>query len=117
MANPPGFFVDGTGRAHVPFSTGTASTPTTGDWVVGNVCSTNAGTLYVCTVAGTGVGATWTAVGGGSAASESAAGIVELATAAETATGTDNTRAVHPAGAAATYATPHQAVLAAQVFS
>lgn len=105
MANPPGFFVDGTGRAHVPFSTGTASTPTTGDWVVGNVCSTNAGTLYVCTVAGTGVGATWTAVGGGSAASESAAGIVELATAAETATGTDNTRAVHPAGAAATYAT------------
>lgn len=35
------------------------------------------------------------------AASETAAGKVELATAAETATGTDNTRAVHPAGLAA----------------
>lgn len=33
-----------------------------------------------------------------SAASEAASGIVELATAAETTTGTDNTRAVHPAG-------------------
>lgn len=33
-----------------------------------------------------------------SAASETVAGIVELATAAETTTGTDNTRAVHPAG-------------------
>lgn len=32
------------------------------------------------------------------AATEGAAGIVELATAAETTTGTDNTRAVHPAG-------------------
>jgi hypothetical protein len=31
-------------------------------------------------------------------ATETAQGIVELATAAETATGTDNTRAVHPAG-------------------
>src|SRR5205823_5984502 len=39
-----------------------------------------------------------------SAASETASGVVELATAAETATGTDNVRAVHPAGAAATYA-------------
>jgi len=37
-------------------------------------------------------------------ASETAAGKVELATAAETLTGTDNTRAVHPAGAKATYA-------------
>ncbi len=32
------------------------------------------------------------------AATETAAGIVELATAAETTTGTDATRAVHPAG-------------------
>jgi hypothetical protein len=32
------------------------------------------------------------------AASETVAGVVELATAAETTTGTDNTRAVHPAG-------------------
>lgn len=32
------------------------------------------------------------------AASETAAGVVELATAAETTTGTDTTRAVHPAG-------------------
>lgn len=35
---------------------------------------------------------------GGTPATETAAGIVELATAAETTTGTDNTRAVHPAG-------------------
>jgi hypothetical protein len=35
---------------------------------------------------------------GGTAATETAAGIVELATAAETTTGTDATRAVHPAG-------------------
>jgi len=35
---------------------------------------------------------------GAAAASESVAGIVELATAAETITGTDNTRATHPAG-------------------
>ena len=35
---------------------------------------------------------------GGTAATEAAAGIVELATAAETTTGTDATRAVHPAG-------------------
>lgn len=38
-----------------------------------------------------------------SAASDTAAGKVELATSAETATGTDATRAVTPAGAAATY--------------
>lgn len=37
------------------------------------------------------------------AGSESAAGKLELATAAETETGTDDTRAVHPAGAAATF--------------
>jgi hypothetical protein len=37
------------------------------------------------------------------AASETVAGTVELATAAETAAGADNTRAVHPAGAAATF--------------
>lgn len=68
MANPPGFFVDETGRAHVPFSTGTTSTPTTGDWIVGNVCTTTDGKLYVCTVAGTGAAATWTQIassGGG----------------------------------------------------
>jgi hypothetical protein len=35
---------------------------------------------------------------GGTPATETAAGIVELATAAETDAGTDNTRAVHPAG-------------------
>lgn len=44
------------------------------------------------------------AAGGGSsnvpAATETVAGIVELATAAETASGSDNTRAVHPAGLA-----------------
>ena len=39
---------------------------------------------------------------GGTAATETAAGIVELATAAETEAGTDNTRAVHPAGLKAT---------------
>lgn len=38
-----------------------------------------------------------------SAASETATGVVELATAAETSTGTDNTRAAHPAGIASTY--------------
>lgn len=38
-----------------------------------------------------------------SASSETVAGKVELATAAETATGTDTTRAIHPAGAKATY--------------
>lgn len=38
------------------------------------------------------------------AASETVAGKVELATAAETLTGTDNARAVHPAGAFATFA-------------
>ena len=38
-----------------------------------------------------------------SAASDTATGVVELATAAETATGTDTTRAVTPAGAAGTY--------------
>jgi hypothetical protein len=46
------------------------------------------------------------AVGGGStsAATESAAGIVELATVAEVQTGTDTERCVTPAGASATYA-------------
>jgi hypothetical protein len=42
---------------------------------------------------------------GGTPATETAQGIVELATAAETAAGTDNTRAVHPAGLKATGAT------------
>ena len=37
-------------------------------------------------------------------ASETYVGLVELATAAETLTGTDNTRAIHPAGAFATFA-------------
>jgi hypothetical protein len=40
----------------------------------------------------------------GGAATESEAGVVELATAAETITGTDNTRATHPAGVAAALA-------------
>jgi len=46
-------------------------------------------------------GAKWELVGDSGAtpdASETVKGIVELATAAETTTGTDNTRAVHPAG-------------------
>jgi hypothetical protein len=44
-------------------------------------------------------GLTWQAVGAAPAdASETVKGIVELATAAETTTGTDSTRAVHPAG-------------------
>jgi hypothetical protein len=42
--------------------------------------------------------------------SETVPGIVELATAAETLTGTDNTRAIHPAGGLATYALKRQAV-------
>ena len=46
--------------------------------------------------------------------SETYAGIVELATAAETLTGTDNVRAVHPAGAFATFA-PKTLVINAQV--
>lgn len=41
---------------------------------------------------------TWAIPGGAADASETVKGIVELATAAETTTGTDNTRAVHPAG-------------------
>jgi len=44
------------------------------------------------------------AIPGVGPASEAQAGIVELATQAETATGTDNTRAIHPAGAKAVYA-------------
>lgn len=47
------------------------------------------------------------------AASETVSGRVELATAAETLTGTDNTRAVHPAGAFATFA-PKNVILNAQ---
>lgn len=45
-------------------------------------------------------GVTWSSVSGDAvvAATESIAGKVELATAAETTTGTDSTRAVHPAG-------------------
>jgi len=45
-----------------------------------------------------------TAIGGGPAASETAAGIVELATSAEAVTGTDTVRAVTPAGVAAVLA-------------
>jgi hypothetical protein len=45
-----------------------------------------------------------------SAASTSATGVVELATSAETATGTDTERAVTPAGAAATYQPLAQAI-------
>lgn len=44
-------------------------------------------------------GTVWTVEAG----TESAAGKLELATAAETLTGTDNTRATHPAGVLATY--------------
>lgn len=57
--------------------------------------------------------------GGGSSApaSTSAAGVVELATTAETQTGTDTTRAVTPAGAAGTYPTFDEAIFESQVFS
>ena len=52
-------------------------------------------------------GTTWTAIGGGGGgtpASETVAGIVELATPAEAVTGTDTARAVTPAGVAAAFA-------------
>jgi len=57
--------------------------------------------------------------GGGSvaAASTTAAGIVELATTAETQTGTDTVRAVTPAGASGTYPTFDEAIFESQVFS
>ncbi len=48
-------------------------------------------------------GLQWTTLTAPSASSETVSGLVELATAAETETGTDNTRAVHPAGASATF--------------
>jgi hypothetical protein len=51
--------------------------------------------------------ATWATL---STASDTATGVVELATAAEVATGTDTTRAVTPAGAAATYAPISQTI-------
>lgn len=117
MAYPPGIYVAEDGRAHVPIAgTGGATFPASGTWRVGDIAQDTTGALWSCTVAGT--PGTWVAVGGGgSAASEAAAGIVELATAAETATGTDNTRAVHPAGAAATYPTFDEAIFESQVFS
>lgn len=54
-------------------------------------------------------GATWETIGGQPAASTTVAGIVELATTAETITGTDATRAVTPAGLAARTATEARA--------
>lgn len=51
----------------------------------------------------TGANLSGTNTGDNSAASDTVAGVVELATAAETATGTDTTRAVTPAGASAHY--------------
>lgn len=51
------------------------------------------------------------------AATTSASGIVELATTAETQTGTDTVRAVTPAGASATYPTFDEAIFESQVFS
>lgn len=103
MSYPPGIYVAEDGRAHVPIAgTGGATSPASGTWRVGDIAQDTTGALWSCTVAGT--PGTWVAVGGGgSAASESAAGIVELATNAEVATGTDTARAVTPAGAAATY--------------
>jgi hypothetical protein len=74
-----------------------------GDWAaeVDNRVRAN-GTAATPTVRTLGTGASEAAAGNhthsGSTASETVAGIVELATAAETTTGTDNTRAVHPAG-------------------
>lgn len=67
----------------------------------------NADTLWLCTsnLGGT-LGSTaiaFTSVAIVVDATESVSGKVELATAAETATGSDNSRAVHPAGAAAVY--------------
>lgn len=54
--------------------------------------------IYLKDTAGTVVKIAGAGAIGGTPATETAAGIVELATAAETTTGTDNTRAVHPAG-------------------
>lgn len=70
--------------------------------------TTNADTLWQCTSNKGGALGTdsivWTAfTGSGSAASDTAAGIVELATDAEAETGTDTARAVTPANAAAVY--------------
>jgi hypothetical protein len=65
---------------------------------------TSAGSTYRQTAVSPTLGTTtitWAAFGtAAGAASETAAGIVELATTAETITGTDNTRAVTPAGLA-----------------
>jgi cytoskeletal protein RodZ len=74
-----------------------------GDWAaeVDNRVRAN-GTAATPTVRTLGTGASEAAAGNHThsttAASETVQGIVELATAAETTTGTDNTRAVHPAG-------------------
>jgi len=71
--------------------------PASGTFAIGDFIIARDGKVWVCTTAGT--PGTWTQAGGTSgAASESAAGIVELATNAETATGTDTARAVTPAG-------------------
>ena len=59
---------------------------------------TNGQTFVVGTVTYTWDGVKWTAIHKIAGATETAKGIVELATAAETTTGTDKTRAVHPAG-------------------
>ena len=81
--------------AGVKIDTTAPTTPTAGEWWV----DTSGATKIVKVFDGT----SWVATGSPVVdATEIAKGIVELATAAETAAGTDNTRAVHPAGLKAT---------------
>lgn len=88
-----------------PLPRTSASAPTVNDdysagYVPGMVwIHTSGSVIYVCVSNSIGA-AVWTAVG--TAASTTASGIVELATNAETITGTDAVRAVTPAGLAAT---------------
>lgn len=91
----------GAGTSNLAIGT-TGTTAKAGDYqpTAANISDSTATGRSVLTAAD--AAAARTAIGAGTytaaASSETISGIVELATAAETTTGTDNTRAVHPAG-------------------